>query len=343
MLLTDLAFPLAWRERAAQTARALLEHDDYLVCAHIRLDGDALSSIAAMGFFLERLGKRYLLFAPFGVPEQYDFVELPAPVYRSLEALPFRPRTVLALDCNEPGRLGEELSRELSEFDCINIDHHVGTGMGGVNSLVLPGASSTTQVLASVLYAAQCPLTGPVARALCLGLITDTGGFRHANATPEVFALTALLERNGVSVHRVRERLEKIWTPTRMSLWAAMYNHTRMHDNGRWAMCLVPMEIMERTGAMPEDSEGFVEHMRELRTVQVACLVREQSEGVCKFSLRSTEGVDVQAIAASLGGGGHVNAAGGTVNMALDATARALSRLISRALDARPHDRERLP
>ncbi len=333
MLLTDLAFPPAWRDRAAHMAGTLLAHDEYLVCAHIRLDGDAISSMAAMAWFLEQRGKRFLLYAPCGVPENYDFVELPAPVYLSLEALPYRPRTILALDCGEPGRLGEELSREMAEFSCINIDHHVGRGMGTIASMVVPEASSTTQVLASVLNAAGCELTGPVASALCLGLITDTGAFRHANATPEVFALTALLERNGVSVHRLRERLEKIWTYARMRLWAGMYSQTRVHNGGRWAMCRLPMDAFEKTGAKSEDTDGFVEHMRELRSVQVACLVREQSESVCKFSLRSTEGINVQAIAAALGGGGHVNAAGGTVSMSLDACCRTLARLITRTLD----------
>ncbi len=335
MLLTDLAFPPAWRERAAAMAEALLAHDEYLVCAHTRLDGDAISSMAAMAWFLEQRGKRFLCYAPFGVPESYDFVELPAPVYLSLEALPYRPRTILALDCSDPGRLGEELSREMAEFSCINIDHHMGRGMGTIASMVVPEASSTTQVLASVLNAAGCELAGPVAGALCLGLITDTGGFRHANATPEVFALTALLERNGVSVHRLRERLEKVWTGARMRLWAGMYSQTRIHDGGLWAICCLPMDAFEKTGAKAEDTEGFVEQMRELRSVQVACLVREQSENVCKFSLRSTEDVDVRAMAVSLGGGGHVNAAGGTVSMSLDACCRTLSRLIARTLNGR--------
>ncbi|MDO5535975.1 MAG: bifunctional oligoribonuclease/PAP phosphatase NrnA [Desulfovibrionaceae bacterium] len=333
MQLTDLAFPLAWRERAALMARALLDHDMYLVCAHIRLDGDALSSMAAMGCFLEQNHKRFLLYAPFGVPENYDFLELPAPVYRSLEALPFRPRTVLALDCGDPGRLGEELSREMSDFSCINIDHHPGPGMGSIASLVVPEASSTTQVIASVLHAAGCEPEGRLAQALALGLITDTGGFRHANASPEVFALAALLEQNGVSIHKLREKLEKTWSYARMRLWGHMSSQLQLLDNGRLALCCLSLDSMEELGAKSEDTEGYVEHMRELRSVLAACLVREQSEGVCKFSLRSTEGVDVRSIAASLGGGGHVNAAGGTLNMSLESAERTLVKVVTRALE----------
>lgn len=338
MLLTDLAFPLAWREKACHMARAVLAHDLYLVCAHIRLDGDALSSMAAMAYFLERHNKRFLLYAPFGVPENYDFLELPAPVYRSLEALPFRPRTILALDCGDPSRLGEELSREMGDFSCINIDHHPGPGMGTIASLVVPEASSTTQVLASVFNGAGCELEGPMARALALGLITDTGGFRHANASPEVFALAALLEHNGVSVHKLREKLEKTWTYARVRLWGQLCSQVQLLDNGHIALCCLSMDTMEETGATTEDTEGFVEQLRELRPVRIACFVREQSDNVCKFSLRSTEGLDVQRVAASMGGGGHVNAAGGTLNMSLESASRALIKAVTRALEEQRAD-----
>ena len=66
MMLTDLAFPTAWQDGAARAAQALLDHDNYLVAAHVRLDGDALSSILAMAHFLEQKHKRFALFAPFG-------------------------------------------------------------------------------------------------------------------------------------------------------------------------------------------------------------------------------------------------------------------------------------
>ncbi len=332
MLLTDLAFPTAWREDALRISQALLAHDSYLVCAHARLDGDALSSMAAMGLFLQQHGKRFLYFAPHGIPDTFAFVKMPAPVYSTLDAMPFRAQTVLALDCGKPDRLGEELAEDLAEFECINIDHHVGSGMGTIASMVVPEASSTTQVLASVFHAAGCELEGPLGEALAIGLITDTGGFRHGNSTPEVFALASYLEQKGVSVHRLREQLEKNWTLARMHLWGRLYTQIQLLEKNRLAICPMTLEDLDETGATAVDTEGFVEHLRELRGVQVACFVREQKYGVCKFSLRSCEGIDVQCIAESLGGGGHVNAAGGTMRKPLEVCCRELQKAIAKSL-----------
>ena len=170
MMLTDLAFPTAWQDGAARAAQALLDHDNYLVAAHVRLDGDALSSILAMAHFLEQKHKRFALFAPFGVPGNYDFVPLPYPVYRTLSALPFEPRSLIALDCGVPARLGEELSEAMADLSCINIDHHHGQGMGTIASFVEPEAASTTQLLASVLRKAGAEFTPEIASALALGL-----------------------------------------------------------------------------------------------------------------------------------------------------------------------------
>lgn len=332
MLLTDLAFPSAWQNQAARAAQALLDHDSYLVAAHVRLDGDALSSLLAMALFLEQKNKRFALFAPFGLPDNYDFVSLPVPVYRTLSALPFEPRTLVALDCGVRGRLGEELSRIMDDLSCINIDHHPGPGMGTITSFIAPEAASTTQLLASVLRAANASFTPDVANALALGLVTDTGGFRHANATPEVFALAAFLESRGACVHKLRERLEKNWTVGRLKLWGYMSERVELEQDGRLAMCALPLDCLEKYGCKSEDTEGFVEHMREVRSVMVSCFVREQNLDVCKFSLRSVEDVDVNAIATSLGGGGHRNAAGGTLVMSLDRARELLRRSICQSL-----------
>ncbi len=335
MLLTDLAFPAAWREQASHIADALLSHDMYLITAHARLDGDALSSMAAMGLFLQQHGRRFLYFAPHGIPDTFAFVKMPAPVYDTLDAMPLRPKTVLALDCGKPERLGEELAEDLAEFSCINIDHHVGEGMGTIASMVVPEASSTTQILASIFHAAGVKLEGPLGEALAIGLITDTGGFRHGNSTPEVFALAAYLEKNGVSVHKLREQLESNWTLTRMQLWGRLATQIQLLEKNRLALCPMTLEDLEETGATAVDTEGYVEHLRELRGVQVACFVREQSYGVCKFSLRSCQGINVQAVAESLGGGGHINAAGGTMRKPLEVCCHELQKAVARALDGK--------
>ena len=80
MLLTDLAYPAAWRDEAAAVAGALKRYDRYIVCGHAHLDGDALASVTAAGFLLRALGREFVLYSPYGVPAYLEFVERPASV-----------------------------------------------------------------------------------------------------------------------------------------------------------------------------------------------------------------------------------------------------------------------
>ena len=131
MLLTDLAYPAAWRDEAAAVAGALKRYDRYIVCGHSHLDGDALASVTAAGFLLRALGREFVLYSPYGVPAYLEFVERPTSVYTSLARLPFTPQCVLALDLGTPSRLGDELGALLPSLACVNVDPRPGHGHRG--------------------------------------------------------------------------------------------------------------------------------------------------------------------------------------------------------------------
>jgi len=171
--LDALAFPLVWRGEAAACAEAIKAHDRFVVAAHARLDGDALSSLAAAGLLLKALGKQFALFAPTGVPAYLGFLPLPSIPVERIHRLPFKAGCLLALDCGTPSRLGEELSALAPDLPCINIDHHVGQGMGDVCSLVKPEACATAQVLASVVHAAGIPLDNNADELIMSGVASD--------------------------------------------------------------------------------------------------------------------------------------------------------------------------
>ncbi|MBR5051028.1 MAG: DHH family phosphoesterase [Desulfovibrio sp.] len=298
-------------------ADALKGHDRFVVAAHARLDGDALSSLAAAGLLLKALGKQFALFTPTGVPAYLGFLPLPSIPVERIHRLPFKAGCLLALDCGTPSRLGEELGALAPDLPCINIDHHVGQGMGSVCSLVKPEACATAQVLASVIFAAGVPLDRDLAQALALGLVTDTGGFRHDNVTPEVFALASRLALAGADIYQIREALDKNETLGRFRLWSRLLGRVELKEDGRVAMCACTLQDLQETGTTAEDMEGLVDRMRDLKGVDAACLLREQDPGATRVSLRSSAGIDVNAAAASFGGGGHVKAAGGTLRVPL--------------------------
>lgn len=324
MPLTDLV-PDAWRDSARQVVTALRGLDRIIIAAHVNPDGDALGSMAAAGWLLRALGRECVLYSRSGVPDYLRFLPLPGVMHDTVQHLPFAPQAALLLDCGEPHRLGDELARCLPGLRTVNVDHHLGGGMGSEFSWIQPEAAATAQLMACVALCAGAALRGPLAEAIALGLVTDTGGFAHGNTSAHVLRLAAHLVENGCDIPLLRQRLEHCWSMARMRLWARLMERLDLHCGGRLVSCLVRLEDLRRSGACKEDLEGFVEQMRRLAGVQAAILLREDAPGVYKFSLRSFGSIDVRSAAMQLGGGGHLNAAGGTLHM--DAT-RAMEQVV---------------
>lgn len=329
---TDL-IPEAWREPAARMAAALRTLDRVIIAGHVNPDGDALGSVAALGCLLRSLGKECVLYSKSGVPPYLTFLPLPGSMHDNLQRLPFRPAAAVLLDCGEPHRLGDELEKALPSLTSVNIDHHLGSeGMGSLANWIEPQAAATAQLTAYVAISAGLTLDGMLGQALALGLVTDTGGFAHGNTSAAVLHLAAHLVERGCDIALLRQQLENGWSMGRMRLWARLMERIQLLANGTLAFCAVRLDDLQSCGATKEDLEGFVEQMRRLAGVRAAALLREDAPGSHKFSLRSFGETDVRAVAAALGGGGHRNAAGGTLRMDAAQAAETLAGAVSAIL-----------
>lgn len=327
--------PAGMRAGAISAARALENLDNVLIAAHTGLDGDALGSMAAAGWMFRALGRSFALYSSTGVPAHLDFLPLPGAVYGSLAEIPFECSSALFLDCSEPQRLGAELEGRARDFASVNIDHHLGgCGLGSLCNYICPQAAATAQLMGYVALALGLPVGGALGESIALGLITDTGGFCHGNTTGPVFSLCALLAEAGCDFSAIRERLQHVWLPGRMRLWGRAFCRARQERGKSIAFCSISRDELAACHCLPEDTEGLVEWLRRLRGTRVSALLREESDGLCKFSLRSTGSVDVRAIAAALGGGGHLNAAGGRIEAQLPEAEAILLKAVCSGLDA---------
>ena len=326
--------PQQFRQGAERMAQAFGDLDQVIVAAHVNPDGDAAGAVAAASHVLRSMGKEFMVYAQPGLPAYLDFFPMPGVVHTTLEHPPFKPRCAVLLDCGEPDRLGRELAARLPELVTINIDHHLGgNGMGSAANWVEPTAAATAQLMAYVALAAGLPLTGDIATAIALGIITDTGGFCHGNTSADVLYLTAHMVEHGCDIALLREKLENTWSRGRLALWGQMLQRASLERGGSVCFCPVHLEDLRKSGALKEDLEGFVEQLRRLRGVHVAAVLREDSPSCCKFSLRSYGSIDVRAAAARLGGGGHRNAAGGTLRTEMTAASAQLLAAIAEELD----------
>ncbi len=192
--------------------RRLLETgNNFLVAGHENPDGDALGATAAMGFILQALGKNYRLYGASGVPEQFAWLELPAPLHSELNTLgDFVPDWYLILDCGDPFRMGRELMQAVTPSKIINIDHHLNNPKFGAVDWVDPGQAAVGEMAGQLAKALDIPLSGGLGEAVYLALVTDTGNFSYGNTKPETLELAASIIRQGLDPgdrrHAVRLR-----------------------------------------------------------------------------------------------------------------------------------------
>lgn len=295
----------------AQIADLIRRSDHFLVASHANPDGDAIGSTIALGYILEALGKDFCLYNPTPVPVQFAWLPLPGPMHTTLVGA--EGNWIFVLDCGTQQRVGPELTRVLGSRPVANIDHHLGNPMFGQFNWVDDTYPAVAAMLAELADELGIPLTGHLAEAIYLGIVTDTGYFTFDNTDPKVMELAARLIRLGLSPGAVNAKIRNQWTVSRFLLWGESFATTEMFFDGQVAVAYVTQGMMNRTGTTAADCEEIVNFLRRLRGTRAAAILREEPDGAYKFSLRSTGADNVQAVAAFFGGGGHRNASGGTI------------------------------
>ncbi|HKP89995.1 MAG TPA: bifunctional oligoribonuclease/PAP phosphatase NrnA [Thermoleophilaceae bacterium] len=295
--------------------------DRLFLTTHENPDGDALGSLRAMQIVLEALGKDSVMFMSrdeFPLPREYrhmpfdDVLAEPPP--------DMGDRLVVFLDCGNMDRMPVDFIAE-SGSRIVNIDHHHdNTRFGDVN-LVKGDASCTAEIVYTLARELDVEITPRLAEALYIGLVTDTGKFMFENTTPAAHQMAAELIAAGVEPQVIHQRLYEGLPFSRIQLLARALGAVQRFDDGALTLTHLTRDDFTRSQADESDSEGIVDHMRQVEGTLVAGLIRDllAGDGRRKVSLRATDGrVDVSQIARGFGGGGHRQAAGFTTDMELD-------------------------
>ena len=306
------------------------ETDNFLVLAHVAPDGDALGSMLAMGELLTTLGKRVTLFNESGIPSRFEWL---APKHEILTSLPEEePDSIIVLDCGSAERTGELITPWLSTKTVLNIDHHLGNPKFGTLNWIEERASSVGEMVGILCRKLGVPMVGLLGEYVYLALISDTGDFCFNNTRPETLEMAAEILRLGLLPGPFHEQKQSTGTLSQLQMRGTVLQQASLHADGRVTLISFSRELFERTGTGPEDTEGLVNTVLYVRGVQVAVSLREEERGI-KFSLRSKGSTNVQAVAASFGGGGHRNAAGGTLEMSMDEAKKVMVRAVTEELE----------
>jgi len=289
----------------------------FLLTTHQNPDADGLGSLAALAITLRERGREVRVVLPGPVPEacRFLFEGFDGPLCTDPAAaagLDGVDRAVI-LDVSGLGRIGAVAALIRAQgLPTLVLDHHLANDMEGLGA-VFPGVSSTGEVLAALL-AAWGARPGPAAaQALYAALTSDTGGFAFSCTTGDTLELAAALVRAGARPERVHAELDQNYPAARYDLLALFLASRRSHAGGRLLEFALTREMLARTGATRDDSEGFPNIGLAIRGCVMSLILGELDDGAVKVNLRCVAPYDVCAIARRLGGGGHRFAAGATV------------------------------
>lgn len=306
--------------RQLEAAAAFIEqHDDFLVVSHIQPDGDAASSTYATGWILKQLGKSFTMINEGAMPSKFSYLWGSDQVLDFSKQVPERfYSTIISIDCADFSRMGRISTLFDDQAHLLNIDHHPTNDRFGSCHLIKSDAAATVQILYDLTIHMKLIPSLDFGNCIYTGLLTDTGGFRYSNTSPEVLKIGANLLALGVQGSIIAEQvLERVTYSQIVLLQKSLSTLSFAHDR-KLAWLAVSLADLESTGASSDDLDGLVNYPRNVEGVEVGMLFKEKAVGVIKVSLRSSGLVDVAAIAQSLGGGGHVRASGCTIHGTLE-------------------------
>lgn len=304
--------------------RQLKNNDRVLVASHANPDGDAIGSLIAMGLALDALGKRVSLYNESPIPQVYRFLPSVIQVHRRLDDFGIFD-TAFILDCGDLERIGGSAAELRQVGTIVNIDHHItNTGFGDLQ-LIDSRACATAELVYRLITAMEIPISADMAAAIYTGILTDTGSFRFNNTNREAFAISAQMVAHGVDPFQIAQHLYGTYSLGRIKLLNMALESIEITDNGKLSWMAVTQEMLDETGTRPQDVDGLINYARNIKNVKVAALIQElmaetgKGNGHREFhiSLRSDGEVDVAAIAAAYGGGGHFCAAGFSIETTL--------------------------
>ena len=281
------------------------------ISGHVRPDGDCVGSVMGLYLYLKK-----------EMPEaQIDvYLDKPAEIFDCISHIgdiKSEFNTIVAYDAfialdTVPDRLGGAESIYQMARKKINIDHHISNPGCGDIYVVEPERSSTAELLYELMNPEM--IDEEIAKAIYIGIIHDTGVLRYSNTSPRTFQIVAELIKFGFDFPQIIEETfyEKSYRQTQI-MGRAILESVRFMDE-RCIVSVVSRRMMEFYQVTSKDLDGIVNQLQSVKGVDCAIFMYETGTMEYKVSMRSNGRVDVSAVAVKFGGGGHVRAAGCTMN-----------------------------
>lgn len=333
--ITPESDPAVW-ERLDE---ALHDAERILLTTHINPDGDAIGSEVALARYLLSLGKDVAVFNSQPTPGPFRFLteDLPGLV-QVYDGTLHRQRVltsdaIVVLDTAEWARIGRLADViQAAHGKLLVVDHHVAEREIGDVFLSVPGASSTGELIHTLLRRRLDALPLPICAALYVALATDTGWFRYNNTSSHVLRIAAELIDAGIEPNTIFSEVYENTTWDDVALFRLLVGSLRADCDGRVAVIHLGKTDYERFAGC--DTDRILEYALSIPQTEVVLFFKHVASTATKLSLRSRGALDVGELARRHGGGGHRNASGVLAQVTPDALERVVLPEVREMLDA---------
>jgi len=160
------------------------------------------------------------------------------------------------------GEIYEKNTDLFFETPIINIDHHPNNEYYGEINVVDLTATSTAEIVASLIEEFESSLMDEhIATNLLTGIIVETNSFQHAKTTPKAFLKASQLIAQGGKHREIIRELYKTKSISLLKLWGRAL--ARLKELGELGIVysLVSHSDIEKTQSKPEDVLGVMKEL----------------------------------------------------------------------------------
>ena len=299
-----------------EVIKLIQESNNIYIASHVQPDGDNIGSILALGMAIKKLKGKVNILKVDDIPLDYHFLP-------NLELIKEHDADqpidlFIALDSSDIDRLGLGKQFALRANKIINIDHHVTNDNFGHINIVSTSSGATGEIIYKIIKKMGVEIDKDIATCLYTAISTDTGSFMYSSTSHITHLIVADLLKVGIDNNYINVNLYQSRSIERTRLFINSLNKLECFLDGKIGIIAVTQEMLRDNNTKLEDTEGIVSFIRDIDSIEVACLLKEIDNNEIKVSLRSKKEIDVSKVCNKFNGGGHVRAAGCTIYGKID-------------------------
>lgn len=307
-------------------AKLLSENDNFIVLMHKSPDGDAIGCGYGLCMALRKIGKKANPLCGDEIPKIYNYIT------DNFQIQDFQPEYIVSVDLATENLLSGNALEYAGKID-LCIDHHESNTGFAKYGYVEGKTSSCAEIVKKLIDTMKIEFDRDMANAVFTGMCTDTGCFKYSSVTAATHRIAAELMECGAESSEICRKMFDSKSKQKLELERLVLDSLEFHCNDKVTFVCITKEMMEKSGASSNDTEGIAAVIRSIEGVEAGVMMREKENGEYRISLRTSDRIDASEICKLFGGGGHRAAAGCSITKPLEDAKKDILSLVIKAAE----------